>query len=246
MAPLFTMTQVTSTPQNEQETQRRRQIMDAVVACVAEEGIEGATMRRVAERAGVSTGMVTYYFRNKEELIDATIAAAAKDLAERVEEMVGHDYGLERLDKAAELILIEPQTSGFPPVSFWMEFWAAATRKPHLQERFIQALVRNRDSYHRSVRVAAARGTNPLLDADLTVELLAALLRGLRIDSGLAGSALSPERAIQVYRFCLGVLFGEEPTGTPSRPPLRVVEEPPPEPVSLERRRYRKHSKDAP
>jgi len=185
--------------------------MRAVVECVAEDGIEGATMRRVAERAGVSTGMVTYYFRNKEDLIDATIAAAARELGERVEAMVGHDYGIERLDKAAELVLVDPEESGFPPIGFWMAFWSAATHKPHLRERFVQALSHNSESYRRSIDSAAA-ASGGAVDAELAAQLLSALVRGLRIDSGLAPESLSPERAVEVYRYCLLMLFGERPS----------------------------------
>ena len=58
------------------ELERRRQIWKAVITCVSEDGIAGATIRKVAECAGVSTGMVTYYYPNKKELITATFAAA--------------------------------------------------------------------------------------------------------------------------------------------------------------------------
>src|SRR5262245_64305490 len=117
----------------DQEAQRRRLILNAVIACVSEHGIDGATIRGVAERAHVSTGMVSYYYPTKRDLIAATIDAAVADLQARVHQEAGDGPGFDRLQKAAEILLLNPGED-FPSMSFWMEFWAAATREPHLGE----------------------------------------------------------------------------------------------------------------
>lgn len=44
-------------------------ILDAVVACLARYGFAGTTMDLIAEEAGVSKGTLTYYFKNKEDII---------------------------------------------------------------------------------------------------------------------------------------------------------------------------------
>lgn len=52
---------------------RRAELLDAALAVIAEEGIAAASLRQVAERAGCSTGAVTYYFANREEMMAAVI-----------------------------------------------------------------------------------------------------------------------------------------------------------------------------
>jgi AcrR family transcriptional regulator len=52
---------------------RRTELLDAALAVIAEEGIAAASLRKVAERAGCSTGAVTYYFANREEMMAAVI-----------------------------------------------------------------------------------------------------------------------------------------------------------------------------
>src|SRR5438874_2764450 len=64
-------------------TQRRAQIMRAVMASIADEGLERTTMRNVAERAGVSTGAIGYYFKNKKEMVDAALLEASRQYMER-------------------------------------------------------------------------------------------------------------------------------------------------------------------
>lgn len=48
---------------------RRAQVIGAVFGQMAESGLEGLTMDRVAARAGVSKGVVTYYFKTKKRLL---------------------------------------------------------------------------------------------------------------------------------------------------------------------------------
>lgn len=50
--------------------QRRQSIVDAAIAVIAEEGLAGATTRRIAERAKAPLGALHYCFRNKNELIE--------------------------------------------------------------------------------------------------------------------------------------------------------------------------------
>lgn len=50
-------------------SQRRRQILDAALACFEEEGFEAATMKGIGRRAGLSIGALYTHFKNKRELV---------------------------------------------------------------------------------------------------------------------------------------------------------------------------------
>lgn len=56
-------------------------IVDAATGLLAERGLTGVTMRRVAERVGVGTMTLYGYFRDKDALLDAIIDAAGADLS---------------------------------------------------------------------------------------------------------------------------------------------------------------------
>lgn len=45
-------------------------IIGAAVDCIEEFGLEGATNRRIAEKAGVNLAAINYYFRSKDKLIE--------------------------------------------------------------------------------------------------------------------------------------------------------------------------------
>ena len=52
------------------EVHRRKQIIDIAIDLLAEQGYNQTTLAAVAKEAGFSKGVVFYYFKNKDELID--------------------------------------------------------------------------------------------------------------------------------------------------------------------------------
>ncbi|WP_164662298.1 TetR/AcrR family transcriptional regulator [Tropicibacter sp. Alg240-R139] len=50
----------------------RKDILEAAISFFSARGYEGASIRDIEQRAGVNRGLVTYHFRNKEELWKAT------------------------------------------------------------------------------------------------------------------------------------------------------------------------------
>lgn len=51
--------------------QRRADLVEATLDCIAELGLAGATVRAVAARAGVSNGLIRFHFASKENLVVA-------------------------------------------------------------------------------------------------------------------------------------------------------------------------------
>jgi len=54
------------------EEVRRRQIMESTVAVVAEVGFAGASLAAIAQHAGLSKGLLSYHFRDKDHLMEQT------------------------------------------------------------------------------------------------------------------------------------------------------------------------------
>lgn len=70
---------------------RRRQIVDAAIEVIAERGYAKTSFGKIAERAGLSsTGMISYHFRNKDDLMNQVVldiyARAAETVGARIEE----------------------------------------------------------------------------------------------------------------------------------------------------------------
>lgn len=68
---------------------RRDQLVDCAISELCERGFAGTTIGSVAQRAGVSKGVVTYHFPSKNDLLMAVVASlyerGGHQIAERVE-----------------------------------------------------------------------------------------------------------------------------------------------------------------
>src|SRR5581483_272034 len=60
------------------ETARRAQIAGAAIDTVAEVGYAGASFARIAERLGISRGLISYHFAGKDDLIRQVVHEAAE------------------------------------------------------------------------------------------------------------------------------------------------------------------------
>jgi TetR/AcrR family transcriptional repressor of bet genes len=66
----------------EGEEARRDALVSAALALVAEGGAQAATVRAIAERAGVTPGLIRHYFQTKEELTRAAYMALMSRMTE--------------------------------------------------------------------------------------------------------------------------------------------------------------------
>jgi len=75
-------------------TDRRRQILEAALDVFAESGFDGATNKEIAARAGVTPGLIYFYFPGKEDLFCAAFDHQAQLVVSRLDfsaELAGDD-----------------------------------------------------------------------------------------------------------------------------------------------------------
>ncbi|MEM1031226.1 MAG: TetR/AcrR family transcriptional regulator [Myxococcota bacterium] len=62
------------------DDRRRDQILRCALTCFSRDGRKGTSLRRVAREAGVSLGCVQHYFQTRQQLDDAVMAFAIRNL----------------------------------------------------------------------------------------------------------------------------------------------------------------------
>lgn len=63
---------------------RREQIFDAVITTLDEIGYIHASMAQIAKKAGISTALISYHFRDKNDLMDYTLEKLLSDMSSYV------------------------------------------------------------------------------------------------------------------------------------------------------------------
>jgi TetR/AcrR family transcriptional repressor of bet genes len=159
---------------------RRRELIRAAFSVIKREGLHYATLAKIAEEAGASKGLVHHYFRDKQQLIEATmrfVQAQKKD--EVVKRLRAARTPSERLWAVASVVLNEEYLQpGFCRawVSFNTEAYSNST------------LARLQKAIHRRERSNLAHAMAPFLpraEAAETAIALKAMIEGFRFRVGV-------------------------------------------------------------
>ena len=193
-----------------EDAERRRQIWDAVIKCIIEGGIEGTTIRKVADTVGGSTGMITHYFQNKKELITESLTALTERSIARVNESVGMEDTPRRMSAVADLYL-KNSTGDLAPINFWFSVWAEAMRDPELRDGVQENFVRTREILARSAAAGIESGQlRSDIDPYVISDAITSLIVGLRIRMALVPDIMTSDRALEIAELLLGVFTGAQ------------------------------------
>lgn len=107
--------------------QRQSELLETAIEVFAERGYQATTMEEIAERAGVSKGMLYLYFKNKEALFGAVFRWFVKMTEAMMREAVGGvDDEVEQIRRiAATWAEVTVHYREFVPL--FLDFWAAAS-----------------------------------------------------------------------------------------------------------------------
>ncbi len=195
--------------------ERRRAVADAVFSVIGRRGLEGASLRNVADEAGLAVGSVRHYFSDHSELL----IFAMKEMSRRFEERVrSHVTRLSSAQGEAERRAVAEALLGeFLPLdatrreeaAVWQAFVTAARVRPELQPRAREVLEGMRDVVARVLGSAQrAGGLRDDLDVGLESVRLCALLDGLTLQAVQAPDLLPPDVLTDVLRSHLRTLSG--------------------------------------
>ena len=170
--------------------QRRRELVAATWAVVAAEGIEAATVRRIAEEAGCTTGRITHYFADKEEVLVAALRQVHRAAGKRMLAAIGERSGLEALRAVlAEALPLDEER--ILEWRVWLAFWGSAATSTSLQAEQHQ---RYREWRGLLKRVLATAPLSADIDLDRLVDQIVALVDGFGLQGVLDPQDPQPEQ----------------------------------------------------
>jgi AcrR family transcriptional regulator len=119
---------------------RREQILDAVTRCVAEYGLEGTTLERVAEASGFSRGHIRHYVGNREEMVASFQDRLTSHYAERMHAVYEQAPPGQRSSALVQFLFGEEWAPNADNVVFNALMWAAARDeavRTHLRSSYL-------------------------------------------------------------------------------------------------------------
>jgi phenylpropionate dioxygenase-like ring-hydroxylating dioxygenase large terminal subunit/AcrR family transcriptional regulator len=109
------------------DARRRRELIEATIESIARHGLSRTTIAKVAEIAGLSAGIVSFYFQTKSALLLATLEHVDGEFGRRqlqAFERVGDDP-VRRLEAMIE-VDFDPDVSSPSRIAVWNAFWGEA------------------------------------------------------------------------------------------------------------------------
>jgi AcrR family transcriptional regulator len=172
--------------------EKAQRIVDAMRDSVAKRGAAGSTFEQVAREAGVSRGLLHYYFGTKERLL---VEVVRRDAEIRVARLAAPLARAQTVDDVIDVLvaglnnLIEHEPAFF---LLLYELFSAGRSNPDIRREVGQLFERTRSNVAEVLRAKEGEGVLSLrYDAEATVSYLFAL------GDGFALQALSdPERDI--------------------------------------------------
>lgn len=167
---------------------RRKQLIGAAIAVIHEDGFSHATVARIARRAGVSSGMVHHYFKDKDELLFATMRHLLSDLhADAVLRLSAAQSPEARVRAIIDACFGDAQFDA-QVFSAWLALYGSARQSSSLQ--------RILSIYHRRLRSSLLHDLKKMVsaaDAARLADGIAAMIDGLWLRYALTGQPEDPE-----------------------------------------------------
>ncbi|MFF8022027.1 TetR/AcrR family transcriptional regulator [Streptomyces sp. NPDC007896] len=158
---------------------RRAEIVRAARESFAEHGFTMASLRDIAERAGITHAGLLHHFRNKDDLLAAVLAE--RDTEER-------RYAESRVPDMDHLTpylgdLLRHHQKSPELIRLWIELAVAASRPEHpAHGYFVHRYTWGSDQFARGMRGKAQRGElHEALTPEHAATLLQAMLNGLQL-----------------------------------------------------------------
>ncbi len=161
------------------EQRRREQIMRTTRELLTSGSFASLTLSRVAEKAGVSKGLLTYYFGSKDQLIIETIRQYHTEQSALLLGLVALPLPAEAKLRLMVDATLPSQHSVQEELKFQVEVWSFAKTRPEAIEA-VQASYRHfRDACGQLLDQGIEDGSVVVADRDFTYRVLHALIDGL-------------------------------------------------------------------
>src|SRR5689334_953964 len=149
---------------------------------VARRGIAGSTFEHVAREAGVSRGLLHYYFGTKEALLVEVVRRDTEHRIARLDQPLGQ---AQSVDEILEILVADLQDSIQNEPGFWVllfDLFTAGRRNPEILREVGELFNKTRSHVADVLRTKQSEGVvKPRFEIDAVVAFLFALADGIAL-----------------------------------------------------------------
>jgi len=176
---------------------RRDQMLQASLEVIAERGFPETRIADVAERSGISSALVIYYFKTKDNLLTEAMRYAEDRWYEvGAARLASIESAAGRLEEMVAMNCLPDAVAGLPDSwVVWLELWSQSARHAEVARVRAEFDQHWRDTILGIVVEGQEKGEFGDVDAEEFAIVLSALLDGLAIQIALEDDVVSAELA---------------------------------------------------
>jgi len=178
---------------------RRDQIVRATIRCLAREGYTRLTMKKVAREAGVSQGILHYYFADKQAMLVATLTAVSRELDRRVaaaQSRTTRDPAARLRALVRTCLVVARERPEFWVV--FLEFWGEMVHDRRLRAVNAEVYTRTRKLIGRLIADGTRSGRFRAVDPERAAAVVLGLVDGVSLQLTFDPEAFSVAEAARV------------------------------------------------
>lgn len=187
---------------------RRRELIEATIRTIGRRGYASTTLSHVAGDAGLSPGIVNFYFKSKEQLLQETLEYLVIEY-DRVSQQIIASAGPEPAAQLMALIAadFDPAIFTVEKVAVWYAFWAEAATNAAYRAVVSGLEAKDQNSTATICARLVKEGRYVGIDPEQVASGLNAMSDGFWFDSLIDPETFDKNRALSICRLYLSGLF---------------------------------------
>ena len=179
---------------------RRIEVSEAAWKVIVREGLDHTSLRAIARELDCTTGVVTHYFRDKQELILFALNQVTEKLKQATEEIAEQPLSIERLvEMLCTFLPLDPKRQEILRV--WVAFLGYAVgREPLMVEHQTSAGQLREIIMQELAALQLANIIREDIDVGMEANVLLAMVNGIALDSLIQNQCLTPQQQKMVIQ----------------------------------------------
>ena len=200
-----------NTIRSEQKRITRQKLLDATIDIIANEGLAGLTMAKVAQRTGLSRGICNYHFDTKEQLMLEAFCILYQE-HEQAWRKITSDLSQSPAFRLKMLVktLLSPPIADQNKLAVWMAFWGVTPhRKTYLE--ICESIDREYEAEVEGLLRQLSKGDETVNGMSLKAiaVTLTSMVDGFWVNYLISPGCLTPEDSIKACLAFLSSFFPE-------------------------------------
>lgn len=185
---------------------RRLEVASAAWQVIIREGLDRTSMRAIAQELGCTTGVVTHYFRDKQELILFALNQVTQRLQTAMEAAMEKFLGVEQLVEMLSAFLpLDNERRDILKV--WVAFLGYAVGRESLMAEHQRCAAQLRGVIIQELKdLQSVKLIRADVEPEIEANVLLALVNGVSLDSLIQDKCLTPEQQkIVIWSYVKGL-----------------------------------------